>query len=75
MAADLKAMIAAAVRTAQGAATSLVVASSWVGPSPDTDDDRDPLEMLTKNVDDALAQATTALEQITNLRTAIKNGT
>ena len=64
----LQKMIAAAVGEAHRAATALVVAQSWVGQSC-VEDDRDPVAMLNKQVDDALTHAMAALDQIRDLRT------
>jgi hypothetical protein len=64
-------LIDKAAGEAQWTATKLQVAKSWVGPSR-ADDDRDPIQMLTEQLDQALGHAMAALDQIKDLRAILR---
>jgi len=71
MDAHVQALIEKAAREAQGAASWLVVAKSWLTPNY-ADDDRDPELMLSQNLAKAELEAERALEHIRNVRALIK---
>jgi hypothetical protein len=64
---SIKPLLQRAAHNAQSAATSLVIAQSWVDPI-DGDDDRDPVAMLGKHLDDALTHAMDTVDQVRHLR-------